>query len=60
MGSIYLLCLTCRLRRLTVWSLNFLGFFLFFSKYRVCVDFSGSFYLFFIVHNMDPFGVVSL
>ena len=54
MGSIYVLCLTCRLRRLTVvwWSLIFLGFFLFFSNYRVCVDFSGSFYFFLIFHNV--------
>ena len=37
MGSIYLLCLTCRLRRLTVWSLIFLGgFILFFQLSRVC------------------------
>ena len=48
MGSIYLLCLTCRLRRLTVWSLIFLGGFISFSNYRVCVDFSGSFYFFLI------------
>ena len=48
MGSIYLLCLTCRLRRLTVWSLIFLGGFILFSNYRVCVNFSGSFYLFLI------------
>ena len=48
MGSIYLLCLTCRLRRLTVWSLIFLGGFILFSNYRVCVDFSGSFYFFLI------------
>ena len=34
MGSIYDLCLTCRLRRLTVWSLIFLGFFLFFLTDR--------------------------
>ena len=39
MGSIYLLSLTCRLRRLTVWSLIFPGFFLFFSNYRVCLLF---------------------
>ena len=43
MGSIYLLCLTCRLRRLTIWSLIFLGGFILFSNYRVCVDSSGSF-----------------
>ena len=48
MGSIYLLCLTCRLRRLTVWRLIFLGGFVLFSNYRVCVDFSGSFYFFLI------------
>ena len=48
MGSIYLLCLTCRLRRLTVWSLIFLGGFILFSNYRVCVDFSGSLYFFLI------------
>ena len=35
--------------------------FLFFSNYRVCVDFSGPFYLFlFIFHNLYPFWVVSL
>ena len=56
MGSICLVCLTCRLRRLTVWSLIFLGFFrFFFSNYRVCVDFSGSFYLFFIFSQCVPF-----
>ena len=44
---IYLLCLTCRLRRLTVWSLIFLGGFILFSNYRVCVDFSGSSFIFF-------------
>ena len=57
MGSIYLLCLTCRLRRLTVWSLLFLGVF---PNYGVCVDFSGSLYFALIFHNMYPFGVVSL
>ena len=55
MGSIYLLCLTCRLRRLTVWSLIFLGFVLFFSNYRVWVDFSGSFYFFLIFSQDLPF-----
>ena len=30
----------------------FSGVFLFFSNYRVCVDFSGSFYLFFIFSTM--------
>ena len=61
MGSIYLLCLTCRLRRLTVWSLIFLGVFSFFFIYRVCVDISGSFYFFLIFfHNVYPFRVVSL
>ena len=45
---------------LTVWSLIFPRFFLFFSSYRMCVDFSGSFYLFLIFHNMYPFWVVSL
>ena len=39
MGSIYILCPTCRLRRLIVWSFIFL----FFSYDRVCDDFSGSF-----------------
>ena len=49
MGSIYLLCLmTCRLRRLTVWRLIFLGGGGLFSSYRVCIDFSGSFYFFLI------------
>ena len=48
MGSIYLLCLTCRLRRLTVWNLIFLGGVILFSNYRVCVDFSGSLYFFLI------------
>ena len=38
----------------------FCFFFLFFSNYRVCDDFSGSFYFFLIFHNMYPFGVVSL
>ena len=32
----------------------FSGFFL--SNYRVCVDFSGSFYFSLIFHNMCPFG----
>ena len=32
----------------------------FFSNYRVCVDFSGSFYFFLIFHGMYPFWVVSL
>ena len=34
--------------------------FFFFSNYRVCIDFSGSFYFFLIFHNMYPFWVVSL
>ena len=35
--------------------------FLFFSNYRVCVDFSGSFYLFLtFFHNVYPLWVVSL
>ena len=38
----------------------FSGVFSFFSNYRVCVDFSGSFYLFFIFHNVCLFWVVSL
>ena len=38
----------------------FSGVFHFFSNYRVCGDFSGSFYLFLIFHNVYPFGVVSL
>ena len=38
----------------------FSGVFLFFSNYRVCVDFSGSFYFFLISHNMYPSWVVSL
>ena len=57
MGSIYLLCPTCCLRRLIVWGLIFL----FFSYYlsRLCwlfwvLYFSLSF------HHMHPFGVVSL
>ena len=50
----FLLCLTCRLRRLTVWSLIFIYYY--FSNYRVCVDVSGSFYFSFIFHNMHPFG----
>ena len=45
MGSIYLLCLTCRLRRLTVWRLICLGGFILFSNYRVCVDFSARLYM---------------
>ena len=32
----------------------------FFSNYRMCVDFSGSFYFFLIFHKMYPFWVVSL
>ena len=37
------------------------GFFFFFSNYRVCVDFFGSFYFFLIsFHNVYPFWVVSL
>ena len=30
------------------------------TNYRVCVDFSGSFYFFLIFHNVYPFWVVSL
>ena len=61
MGSIYLLCLTCRLRRLTVWSLIFLlVLFFFFSNHRVCVDLFGCFYFFLIYHDVYPFWVVSL
>ena len=38
----------------------FFSSFLFFSNYRVCVDFSGAFYfLFFFFHNVYPFWVVS-
>ena len=36
MGSIYLLCPTCRLRRLTVWGLIFLFFFSILLPSRVC------------------------
>ena len=35
--------------------LYFSDFFLFFSNYRVCVDFSGSFYLFLIFSQCVPF-----
>ena len=35
--------------------LYFSVFFLFFSNYRVCVDFSGSFYLFLIFSQCVPF-----
>ena len=39
----------------------FSEFFFFFSNYRVCVDFSGSFSLFLtFFHNVYPFWVVSL
>ena len=33
---------------------------LFFSNYRVCVDFSGSFYCFLVFHILYTFWVVSL
>ena len=39
----------------------FSGVFILFSNYRVCVDFSGSFYFLLIFfHNVYPFWVVSL
>ena len=56
MGSIYLSPLSaCRLRRLTAY---FSAFFL--LQYRVCVDFSGSFYFSLIFHIMYTFWVVSM
>ena len=61
MGSIYILCLTCRLRRLTVWSLIFLGFFSFlFQLSRVCRLFWVLLFPFDFFHNVYPFWVVSL
>ena len=59
MGYLYFLCPTCRLRRLTVWSLIYYHYY--FTYFReLCVDFSGSFYLSFIFLDMYPFRVVSL
>ena len=47
MGSIYLLCPTCRLRRLTVWGLIFL----FFPTIALVLTFLFFLFLFFIFHN---------
>ena len=65
MGSIYLLCPTCRLRRLTVWGLIFLFFFLHTTTIAFVLTFlSGFFYFPLIFHSiyqvLYPFWVVSL
>ena len=61
MGSIYLLSLTCRLRRLTVWSLFLFFIFLLFQLSRVCRLFCVLLFLFdFFSQSVYPFWVVSL
>ena len=52
---------TCRLRRLTVWSLIFLFYFSFLFQFsRVCWLFWVLLFLFDFFHNVYPFWVVSL